>query len=255
MKIGARYTLLGVFAYAISLLATLPAAQAYTLLQDRLLAPLRLSGLEGTLWSGRAAEAQFGAYRLGQTSWTLRPWALALGRLEAAWTARTETGRTQGIVARGLGGTTLSEVNADLPITDLATWLAPGIAQQLDGRLKATLSDVRFDGTLSAARGTLSWDQAALNTPQAVALGGFTLTLSADPGGTKGTLLDRNSPLKAQGVLLLKPDGTYRYTGTLTPQPGSAALAQALTQFGTADANGTVTVAWSGQLPRVTRIN
>lgn len=249
MKPWLRYAGLALFFYISFLLATLPAAHAYALLKGQL-APLQLSDLEGTLWSGRAQQAAIGSYKLGELSWQFRPWALALGRIEGQWLARKDNGTASGLAARTFAGNVqLREVNATLPITDLGTLFNFGPAQP-EGQLKAQLAYVRIDGTLSAAQGTLRWEAARLLSPHTVNLGTFAMRLETSDAAIKGTLLDQGGPLKAQGVLTIKPNGAYQFTGVFAPSGGAQSeLSQALAWLGPAGADGKISVSWLGSLP------
>lgn len=248
-----RYAGLGLLAYLIFLAATLPAAHAYPLLKERL-APLQLYGVQGTLWSGRASDADLKAYRLGRLNWQLNPWALLLGRLEIAWTARKENGTAQGRIARTLTGKVrISDLTADIPVSELGGLANLGQVRP-DGVLRVKLSEVTMDGhLLVAAHGTLAWENARVLTSQAVALGNFILNIDTGAAGITGTLLDKGGPLKAQGVLTVKHEGSYQFSGAFTPQPGTAQVpvTQALGWLGAPGPDGKISVSWSGTLPGV----
>ena len=244
------YLGLGVLAYSIFLVATVPAARAYPLLKSSI-APLALYGLDGTLWSGRADTADLGAYRLGSLSWQAHPWKMLLGRLEFAWTAAKDSAQGSGVAARGLTGKFhLSATRARVPVAELSAQL-PFLPLQPGGVLRIELSKMQIDDNIIvAADGILAWENAAFVTPQPVNLGSLALTLVTDDSGIKGVLLDKGGALQAQGVLMLKPDGSYQFTGTLASRdPQQPQIQQSLAILGKPLPDGKIAVSWSGLLP------
>ncbi len=250
MKARWKYLGLGVLAYIIFLAATVPAARAYPLLKASI-APLALYDLDGTLWSGRARTADLGAYRLGALSWQAHPWKLLLGRVEFAWTAAKDTAQGSGVAARSLTGKFhLSETNASVPVAELSA-LLPFLPLKPEGVLRIKLRKMQIDDNIIvAADGILDWENAVFVTPQPVKLGSLALTLATEDSGVKGTLLDKGGALQAQGVLRLKPDGSYQFTGTLASRdPGQPQIQQSLAFLGRPLPDGKVAVSWSGMLP------
>ncbi len=251
MKAWAGYVGLGLVAYLVFMAATFPAARAYPLLKDSL-APLSLDGVDGTIWSGRATTAGIGPYALGSLTWQAHPLKLLLGKLEFAWTSEKETAQSNGVMARGLGGTLyLSEMTANIPMAELGA-LVSVLPIKPAGMLRVKLGAVEIaDNNVLGADGMLTWENAALLMPQPVTLGSLAMTLDPiDSGGVKGTLLDKGGALQAQGVLMLKPDGTYQFSGTLASRdPGQPQIQQALAFLGQSLPDGKVAVTWSGTLP------
>lgn len=247
MKSWLRYLGILLVAYMVFLAVTLPAARAYAW-SNHSLAPLQLYGIEGSLWSGSASVADIGAYRLGALTWKVRPWMLLLGRIDVAWEAVKDGNRASGVLARTLGGDlNLKNVTANLPVSDLGAALT-SLPIQPAGTLQIRLGDAQISsGSLRAAHGALTWQDAAIVRPQAVTLGSFVLNLDTLETGVKGTLLDQGGPLEAQGVLLLKPDGSYQFDGILANRdPSQTQIQNALGFIGTPTADGKFAVTYSG---------
>jgi hypothetical protein len=252
MKAWQRYLGLGILAYVIFLVVTFPAVRAYPLLKESL-APLALYDLEGSLWSGRAGTADIGPYRLGKLSWESRAWKLLLGRMEFAWASAQDAGQGRGVVTRGLSGKLhFSETKANLPMAEFGVFI-PGLPVQPLGVLRIELSEMDIsDNKVQAAEGTVMWENAGFLTPQPVTLGTLAMTVNTVDSGIKGTLLDKGGALQAQGVVMLKNDGSYQVTGTLgSRDSGQPQIQQALALLGAPDAAGKVAVNWSGLLPAV----
>ncbi|MEK7322872.1 MAG: type II secretion system protein N [Pseudomonadota bacterium] len=250
MKRGLAYFGLGLVMYAVFLAATLPAPWAYHWAQTRL-GGVALSGLSGTLWNGRALTAQLGPTRLEKFHWSLNPWVLLRGRLGADLEFDYRGEPAALAVSRGFGERWhFSDVALRLPARTLESWLRLPSAE-LGGAL-----DLRFDklvidqSRITAAQGLMTWDKAAVVRPVAADLGGFTVTLDNEDEGIKGVLKDQGGAVQADGVLSLKPDGNYDFTGSLVSgDPRQPAIAQGLQLFGQPGGDGRVKLSIQGTLP------
>lgn len=250
MKFWLRYLGVLLIAYSVFLIATLPATHAYAWAGHALL-PLKLYQIEGSVWSGRAEVADIGSYRLGSLSWDSHPFMLLLGRTEFAWEAVKDGNTARGVLARTLLGGALNfkSVSANLPVTEIGASLSV-LPIQPAGILQIRLNDTKLSGSsLLEAHGALTWHDASLVKPQAISLGNFVLNLDTVDSGVKGTLLDKGGPIEAQGILLLKPDGSYQFDGTLaTRDPSQTQIHNALGFIGTPTADGKFAVTYSGTL-------
>ena len=240
----ARYVGAVVAAYLVFLVGTLPATHAYSLFKNSS-GLLHLYGLEGSVWSGRAAEASYGQHRLGPLQWELLARKLWLGRVELKWSSEGETSKSFGSIARKLTGAVwVRGVEAHLPIADLPALPNLGPLKP-QGVLGINLQDITLkNGIVTSGHGRMVWQGAGISAPQPVTLGNFEMDVTSDASGVKGVLHDTGGPLQAQGVLLLKPDGGYQFTGSLLAR--DAQLAEGLKFLGQPGPNGAVSVAWSG---------
>lgn len=238
--------LLGLAVYLIFLLATVPAARVYPLLQTRL-APLTLYGLEGTLWQGYARSADIGAYRVGPFSWEVHTAKLLLGRVEAQVSFRGN-GEGEAVITRMLGGELrVRAVNANVPVAETAAWLPPLVVGG-GGQLMIQQADMTLQGgRIGAAHGSLIWREGVTPAPLLAPLGDLALKLDTRNKVIHGTLLDKGGPVQAQGVLTLKADGNYQFSGALSAR--DAALAPALQTLGSAGADGKITLSYQGRYP------
>lgn len=250
LRRASRHVLFALLAYLLFLFVTLPAARAYAMLKERI-APVQLHGVEGTLWSGSAALAVSGARQFQQVSWRFHPWALLLGHAEAAVTFDEAGRHTRAVAGRTLaGGLYLHDVTTRLPTTALEGMFNIS-GTGLDGAVDIHLVEVTFaDKKLAAVNGSLTWNNAGLVSPK-TALGSFVMTLETSGEEIKGVLKDNpGSPLRAEGVLRLKPDGSYQFTGALSLRdPSRADLEQALRFFGSPGPGGKVNLSTSGMMP------
>ncbi len=253
MKKRIHYALFFLGAYLLFLIATLPAAQVYRWAQGDAAAPVELYRISGTPWRGAAGVMRAGALTLEQTSWRWRPSALLLGRVEYELNATLGGGTLQTIAGRTPGGALYArELRLDAPLGQLAA--LGGVPDSgLDGRLNAHIERLRVDdGRLHELEGNAELSNARVGAPLDVALGSFTLALSADAasGAVNGVLRDGGGPLRAEGTATLQPNGNYTFNARLGARDNAdATLSQTLAMLGRPAADGRVTVNHSGHIP------
>jgi general secretion pathway protein N len=236
MRLTTQLIAVGVGAYLAFALALFPAATAY-----RWFAPeeIRLAGIQGTVWSGRAELGAGAGVALRDVRWAVRPAALAGGRAAARFQARLAGGFIQGEVRAGLADVRLLDLQAStrlatlrgvLPLAD-TTGLASLMLEKLE------LVDgwpVNAAGELRIAE--LEVTPLFLGEGDMIPLGGYRLSFR-DTGG-RGLLADINDsggPLEVEGVLELGLDRAYRLEGFVRARPeASPDLVQGL-EFMTAD--------------------
>ena len=248
MKTVLRYFALGLGVYGLSVLLMVPAAWLYSHGLKNRLGGVVLYGVQGTLWSGRAAALRTPAVALDDLRWTVHPWALLWGRGEAALAFDYHNAPGTLVAARSLSGDWYArDVDLELPAAQLMPMLRlPGA--ELGGRLMLHLDSLTVkQGQVTAAEGALTWEKAALRQPLAVALGTFAITLHTTSDGVNGVLIDRGGAIQAQGVFKLQPDGGYQLTASFAAR--DAKLGPALRLFGAPGPDGRVSYSATGHLP------
>lgn len=247
-----RYILLGTLFYLVSLVVTLPANLSYGFWKENLgqAANVSLSGIEGSLWSGRAAQAVIQGQRFHPLEWSLKPLSLLWGQLEVAVEFTVEDGFGKG---RGgyslLSGYYIKDVEAWLPLTTIARFvdlaaLRPG------GKLNINLKNLQSDGaTVTAAEGSLAWLDAEITLFQPVELGNYDFVLTQEKDQVVGVLSDKGGPIEASGQLILKRDGEYIFDGLLAVRDASRNdLQQALQSMGRPDRSGKTKLLQKGNI-------
>lgn len=249
MKQGMRIGLTLVGAYCFFLIITAPAALTFDKLRARV-APLTLSDVDGTLWSGHAGTLNYAAMRLANLDWSVHPFGLLLGRLESSVTVDDTALRGTGTLGRTLGGTLyLTDLNGTAELQTLQSSGLLKILLPVNGQAQVDLRRLRYtEGKLTAAEGTIDIKNAATLVPQ-LALGDFHVEVETQQAGIKATLSDRGGALRAQGVAMIGPDGRYQFTGSFSARdPNQANLQQYLRMLGPMGADGRVSVNSSGQI-------
>jgi len=215
---------LGVGAYLAFTLTAFPAATALAWFGPSQLAAV---GVEGTIWSGRAASVSIDRFGITGLRWRLRPIALLTGRLG---------GHVEGQLRDGFVNTDFAASRRRVELTNLRGGTAIGALAEVlpavrgvNGQLSANLSLlVLEDGWPSSAAGELR--VAALElTPyiptrgvSEVGLGDYTITFSeAPPGELAAKIADAGGPLEVAGSVTLDARRAYTLDVLVKPRPGA----------------------------------
>jgi general secretion pathway protein N len=235
-------------AYLLFLALEYPAARLLGPITER--APqLALSDISGTLLAGRIGGLGMHDARIEALAWDLRPLALLLGRIEAAWTLGPEARDGQGRAGIGFSGAYLSDVDARIALPALRALVASTLPLPLQGMAEIKLARLALDdGRPSAADGSITLRGLRLMLPEA-ALGDIKITLETAADGIAAHLADQGGPLALDGLARLKPDGAYTFTATLSARNSAPpTLAQSLALLGTPGPDGKITLRREGQL-------
>ncbi|UCE89504.1 MAG: type II secretion system protein N [Pseudomonadota bacterium] len=247
-----KYVVVGLVAWLVFLVATIPASIPYGYLVAGKPAQrsLALTGIQGTLWSGSAASARIGGIAVGRLEWDMRMLQLLLGRLGAHVSMQGNGLRADGDVALKLGGEMqLSDVVARVPAQALMP-LFYGYPISLVGEFSANLEQFAVkQGQTFAARGRVAWQGAGVSAPQALAFGDLLLTLEPTDDGSKGVLADKGGPMQIEGLLNIAASGQYNLDARLAAREEQSPLKAALGMLGRPDAQGKVTFKRRGKLP------
>lgn len=237
----------GVAAFLVFLIAMVPAAQ----LANRLPTGVAMTGVGGTIWSGRAEQFVVEGNTLGAIEWSCRPWALL--RLE--WSCGVGLflpgGEIRGDVSGTFDGRRLagSDLAGRLPIAAFEGITPRGWHGTLD--LDVDMLQV-VDRRPAEARGMLVVRGLQAPGPAGEALGDFELTIGEGAVGTgalTGRLRDLGGPLRVRGVIELDSDGTYLMSGEVSPGPGAGpAIFDTLAFLGSPDSLGRRPFAIEGSL-------
>ncbi len=233
--------IIGVLVLAAGLLVHAPAAVLYGwTLGARNDEPLRLHGIDGELFAGKAAQVSYANRAVASDlRWTLRPGALALGR--AAFHVRSSGAPLlfDGVVAAGLGGTRITGLKASGDLRTLAA-LAGQSFVPVSGQAGLDLDHLLLkDQWPQAAEGRvqvlgLSW---ALGQP--VVLGDFQAELRSEDGNVQAAITTLSGVVDVLGDARLNNDRSYAVDLRLRPRADAPPMVRNLLQaLGPADAEG-----------------
>lgn len=215
-----RWIAFGAVAYLACILALFPAGVAW-----RWFAPdaVRLAGVQGTVWSGRAALGSAGTVGLRDIRWQVRLAPMFRARLGGRLQADLGDGFLRTDIRLDAGGVTLTGLSATGRLSSLAGTLP---IAGIRGRISATLTELVIrDGWPVAAQGQVRLGQLtvpSLVDSETIALGDYLVTLSGT-GGLRGAFEDQGGPLEVSGSAELTASGDYRIGGAVRVRSGAGA--------------------------------
>jgi len=250
----------GLLAYLVALVLSFPAERAYAHWQSSENAPdgIALSGISGSVWSGKAALAMIQGQPLEKVEWSLRPWSLLFGQVGLNWRfqlppgnekeSQGQGGYGQGSSALGLDGSVaFSTLEARLPAGMIAR-VAKASALRPTGSVSLNLHDVLWDGqSLRSAEGRIVWNGAGISLLKPILLGDQAIMLETGDDVVKGVLSDGGGPLSLDGLLTLDSDGQYEFSGSLAAR-NAPDLERVLGSLGRPGADGRITLKRKGSL-------
>ena len=199
----------GLLAFVVAFVLMFPARAAYNWFAPPV---ARFSGLEGSIWSGSAAEASVAGLYFRDLRWRMRPLRLFTGKVAASVEASPSSGFLEADVALGLGGdVTLTNVNGALPLRAFATIARmPGLA----GNASIQFAELRIrDGLPIAADGTLAIADLVAPMVDAAPIGGYRAEFFTEDDAVVASVEDVNGVFDLAGSLTISADRNYQFLG------------------------------------------
>lgn len=192
---------------------------------------LGMTGVNGTLWQGRASmtsiEIDNTHYSLGELRWHLQPRSLLTLTPCANVVAQLDRQRIEGRVCASLDGSVrVSNASVDAP----TSLVQAGIPTPIDGQLAATLSTLELKGEqLHALRGNLSWTNARVQTEgNWTSLGSYAAEFHYDgEGAIVAQVFDLEGPIDLDVTAIFALVGGVDLQGELVLEPGFSNQIQA----------------------------
>ncbi len=217
MKSLLRYLAVGIAAYLLFVVITLPAGYVTPKLQERV-PGLVLADVSGTVFSGQAARASWQDIDLGQLEWRFRPLALLRLRLEYAFEFAAAVNRGTGTAGTGFGSAYAHNLDLQLESAVLVNRFAI-IPLQSTGVFDVQLAELTHDGeSIRDVSGTLAWQNAVVTSPVELALGNLGMDLAREGDNIVGSIT-RGGELGLSGAISLEPGRRYSVDLALRPGP------------------------------------
>jgi general secretion pathway protein N len=237
--------LVGLLSFVAAFAMRFPARVAY----DWFAPPVvRASGLEGTVWSGSAAEASAAGLYLRELKWRLRPLRLFTGKLAASIEASPSSGFFEADVAAGFGGDiVLGNVNGSLPLQDFAAIARmPG----LSGTASVQLEELRLrDGLPITVVGTLAVADLVAPMIDASPIGSYRAEFFTDDDAVVASIEDVSGMFDLAASLTLSSDRNYQFVGKVAATDStSEKLRQQLRFLGSPNDRGQHDIRLEGRL-------
>jgi len=246
LTVGRKSLLLvGLLTFVAAFVALFPARVAYNWFAPP---AVQLSGLEGSIWSGSAAEMSAAGLYLRDFKWRLRPLRLLTGKLAASVEASPSSGFVQADIAVGPGGSiALSDVNGSLPLSDFASLARmPGLA----GEASVQFEELRIrDGLPVAAKGSLAVADLVAPLVDPASIGGYRAEFFTDDNAVIASVEDVNGVFDLAGSLTISADRNYQFLGKVAATDRtSEKLRRQLGFLGTPNERGQHDIRLEGQL-------
>ncbi len=237
---------LGVAAYLLFALVTLPASVAASFLPPGVV----VAGAEGTAWNGRASTLMVAGTRIGGVTWKLHLLPLMALKLKTDVKVTRSEGFLQATVAAsGIEDISLTQLTGSLPLAALPPGAIPG---GWTGTLNTRL--VRLDlrnGWPIGADGTVEVVDLVGPARQPAKMGSYRIVFPPELTGNElvGSLSDMGGPLEIAGNIRLSPDRSYAVEGSVAARPeASKSMTDSLQILGAPDAEGRRPFALSGTM-------
>lgn len=230
-----RLLVVGVATFILGAVLMFPARLAYSwFVPDT----VKLNGISGTVWSGKANEGSASGLYFTSLNWTFRPLALFTGKLKIDAELKTTAGPVSGAVAAGLTGA--------LTFTDLAGSLAlasvhPALQSNgIGGQLNVRMDRLVLDGGLPVeAAGKITVANLTARAWGTGSLGNFSADVSTDDNEITALVEDVGAIIGLSGTITLTPDRAYLFSGFVSANDETpAALNRNLRLLGSPDASG-----------------
>lgn len=239
---------IGIAAYAVFLVATMPASFALARAQAAQPGKFEVREASGTAWHGAARvtlATPGGPVAVDRVEWHLLPSRALAGRIafhiEAAGSgleARYEGARTftqwevRDLEARGDAAA----------MTTLLPWLAPW---RPEGKVTITSPRLATDGAELRGEARVEWRAAALALSDVKPLGSYRADIQAEGHAGRVTITTLEGTLRIAGQGTLAPPTRFTFTGDARAEgPQAAALEPLLARIGPARADGSRALEW-----------
>ena len=236
--------------FVVGVVALFPARVAYKWFVPDV---VQMSGIEGTAWSGRAAEISAGGVYLRDLDWQVSPVRLLTGALAIRVEATPPTGFIEAHVAFGFGGTVrISDLNGSIPLQLFANPLQQLGLAGLSGSSSAQFELIVIrDGLPTEAEGTFA--VASLVAPtidrDLTVLGSYRAEFMTTDSGIVASVEDAGAVFDLAGSLTISADRTFLFLGQIaatsqTPEK----LRQRLRFLGSANDRGQHEIRFEGSI-------
>lgn len=249
MKRALSLGFLALIAYVIFLFATFPAARAYHYVADYFPTNIKLYGLKGSVWSGKAELMTLASQQYSNASWRFQPKSLFVG--EALFYLDLDNGQSQikgNVGVNWSRSLILRDLVLQQELVDLQA-LAQTSAT-VAGKISGRVENIVLSRTvISDANAKFALRDTALLLPRRTEWGDFKVDISQPDSNTMVKLSDQGGPLLANGTVVVDENNAYK--ADLAVQAASGAsndLIQGIGLFGRPGNDGKVRLKYNGSL-------
>jgi hypothetical protein len=193
-------------------------------------AEVAISGIQGSVWHGRANEAAFNGIYVRDVEWGLNTLRLFTGQLSYSIEATPETGFLESDLSVGFSGIlTLSELTAAMPLGLFAE--VSGV-RGLQGNVSLKFKRVEItDGLVTAANGTVQISNLKIPVVGRDSLGGYKAEFFTQNNGIAASIEDTDGVLDLAGSLEIRADRSFEFAAQVIAKPATPQSIRAQLQF------------------------
>lgn len=235
--------LTGAIAYAVFLVATIPAGWLAARVDSETSGALRLEDPQGTLWAGHArarVASAAGQLALDEVRWRFAPANLAAGRLAFDLSAAGQGLDVHARIGRGFSDWIAGPATLSLDASLAARALPLLAAWRPEGRIHLDIANLRWsDAGHATGTAHATWDGAMVSLSDVRPLGRYALDAAADHGLAKLTVTTVEGPLRVTGTGTFSPPSRLTFSGEARGDgPDAGALEPLLNLIGPRRADG-----------------
>lgn len=225
-------------------------------IKDGRLGPAQVYSAEGTIWSGRANLVRFQGHDIKTPTWSVKPWYLLIGRVQAAVGFSYLEGTGKGDVSASLSKKVkLSDFEFSLPADQLTQQFANGFVG-LEGNMTLQIDELDYaigEAFVQNVSGYLGWQKSGVAYPISGTFGNISALISQnDDGLLTADLSNKGGELSISGTAALNPILDFDVDVTMKPKSNmSGALRDTLNSVARPKPDGSYPFKRSGNLRRL----
>jgi general secretion pathway protein N len=245
MQVRSRLLTAGLVTLFVGLIIFFPARVAYQWFAPE---TISLAGINGSIWSGSAREAQARGIYLRELVWRIQPLAFFTARLAHDIEASPGSGFVDANVGLGITGTvTISDLKAALSLQALQQSVGiPGLQGNVNAQFDRLVIE---DGLPVAADGVLEVADLIAPSVYRASIGGYRAEFFTQEFGVMASVEDTDGILDLAGSLQISSDRNYQFIAQLAPKNDTPAILRRQMQFlGSANERGQHELRLEGKL-------
>ena len=213
-----KFFLFFLLCLAVALLINLPVQQVLPYV--KLPQSVRMAGIDGSLFSGSAAEVRIDDFPIRGIRYRYLPSCIPL--LKVCYHIDYDAGEVQLVYDVLNGDIEVSRSRVEYPVTTLLAYLPAPALVQPTGRLQLEIDDMSMQqNKLITASGKLIWRDLGLKEDgNDVSIGDYQVDFSGDVKAYNFTISDLNASLDVSGDGSINAAGIYEVDVRIAPQAG-----------------------------------
>lgn len=247
-----QYIIIGIAAYFVFLLTSIPAAPVIGIFKDSL--PVSISNISGTLWHGNAGTINTRQnVKLDDVEWSFIPWRLLLARLAFDVNAEFDNSPLTTRVSTGIGKTVvINNLDMKLPASKTASLISLPLGE-LSGDIHLRIDTARFtQGSVPRVAGTVDWVRAAVTIAETAELGNISMVVSEnEESPIMASISNKGGQLALSGNFTTTDQGDYSLKLNMKPNDTAGNLASSLAMFARKQRNGEFVLNNKGNLKQL----